>query len=149
MPVPPPMPANAAGQGGYPGQHNSQHQPLAPGEDDGKFGRKRTALTEFERQQAKIQKKRKIKEKQVVREIKAEEEQARQVAQSKILRLGESVSVNELATNVGVPVTELIGKLFKMGIMAASLVAGVIGFLLLRKQGRVRRPSPSQAPNPS
>jgi len=37
----------------------------------------------------------------------------------------------------------------KMGIMAASLVAGVIGFLLLRKQGRVRRPSPSQAPNPS
>lgn len=28
----------------------------------------------------------------------------------------------------------------KMGIMAASVVAGVLGFMLLRKQGRVRRP---------
>lgn len=37
----------------------------------------------------------------------------------------------------------------KMGIMAASLVAGILGFLLLRKQGRVRRPSPRPATNPS
>jgi Na+:H+ antiporter, NhaA family len=29
----------------------------------------------------------------------------------------------------------------KMGIMAASLVAGILGFLLLRKAGRVRRTS--------
>jgi len=113
---PPPMPPPAAGGASH---HHANSNHSQPASDEDRFGRKRTALTEFERQQAKIQKKKKIKEKQVVREIKAEEAQARQEAQSKILRLGESVSVNELATNIGVPVTELIGKLFKMGIMAA------------------------------
>jgi len=99
--------------------HSGQSHSPASADDELKFGRKRTAMTEFERQQAKIQKKKKIKEKQVSRELKHEEEQARQEAQRKVLKLGESVSVNELATNMGVSVTEVIGKLFKMGIMAA------------------------------
>ncbi len=80
--------------------------------------RKRSAMTEFERQQAKIQKKKKLKEKQIQKERRVEEEARRELEASKVLHLGEAVSVAELASNIGVAANELIGKLFKMGIMA-------------------------------
>lgn len=88
-------------------------------DDERRFSqKKRSAMTEFERQQAKIQKRKKLKEKQAAREIKQKDEALKMAAEAKILHLGDGVSVSELATHIGESAVNLIKKLFSMGIMA-------------------------------
>lgn len=95
-------------------------QPSAPTPDFAlRTPRKKVAMTEFERQQAKIQKRKKQKEKQSQRQEKLEKRQRFEEEEAQTLRLNEGVSPGELAQMMGESATDLISKLFSMGTMAA------------------------------
>jgi len=116
---------------------------MPPRMDDGK-GRKKVAMTEFERQQAKIQKRKKQKEKQSQRLLKHEEKVEQEALDAQTLRLSEGVSVAELAEMMKVGAAELVSKLFAMGIMSSvnqkldldtcTILCEEYGFQLIQKQ---------------
>ncbi|MCO4781501.1 MAG: translation initiation factor IF-2 [Candidatus Cloacimonetes bacterium] len=80
---------------------------------------KKKAMTEFERQAAKITKRKQQKERQSARQQKRELEQAEQEEASKMLTLGDAVSVAEIANLMEIKPADLIAKLMSMGIMAS------------------------------
>ena len=94
-------------------------KPMSPEDLAARGVRKKVAMTEFERQQAKIQKRKKQKEKQSQRQEKMEKRQRFEEEEAQTLRLGEGVSPGELAQMMGENPTDLISKLLSMGTMAA------------------------------
>ncbi|MBT3784621.1 GTP-binding protein, partial [bacterium] len=106
--------------------------------------RKKVAMTEFERQQAKIQKRKKQKEKQHQRQEKLEQRERVEEEEAQTLRLNEAVSPGELAHMMGENPSDLISKLFSMGIMAAinqkldvetcSILAGEFGYQVIEEK---------------
>jgi translation initiation factor IF-2 len=116
---------------------------MPPRMDDGK-GRKKVAMTEFERQQAKIQKRKKQKEKQSQRLQRQEQRVEREALDAQTLHLSEGVSVAELAEMMKVGAAELVSKLFSMGIMSSvnqkldldtcTILGEEYGFQLIQEQ---------------
>ncbi len=93
---------------------SSQPEPLP-----GRQPRKKVAMTEFERQQAKIAKRKKQKEKAQSRAERREMQKIKDAEEARTLYLTEGGSPGELADDMGVSANEIISKLFAMGIMAS------------------------------
>lgn len=85
----------------------------------GRQPRKKVAMTEFERQQAKIAKRKKQKEKAQSRAERREMQKIKDAEEARTLYLTEGGTPGELADDMGVPAGEVISKLFAMGIMAS------------------------------
>ena len=80
---------------------------------------KKKAMTEFERQAAKITKRKQQKERQSARLQQRELEEIERDEASKVLSLGDAVSVAEIANLMEIKPSELIEKLMSMGIIAS------------------------------
>ena len=94
-------------------------RPNLPEANIGRQPRKKVAMTEFERQQAKIAKRKKQKEKAQSRAERRELQKIKDAEEARTLYLSEGGSPGELAEDMGVAANEIISKLFAMGIMAS------------------------------
>jgi|GEM_PF-961848 len=81
--------------------------------------RKKVAMTEFERQQAKIAKRKKQKEKATARAERRLEKLEQEKIDAKTIRIGDGATPAELAESMTVNASDLIATLFGMGIMAS------------------------------